>query len=347
MPPTPSKKHSTYTFGEKADVLRKLDEYASQHPDEDMSLNAQMEGADLLHFEYGTVRSWVSQKEFIYAAVKCGYAEKCRLFKDEKDIIREHIENGSEEEEEEGSEGEFDVKEVKESPSWPVVLYIPNLLGYIRIALSFIGFIYALQHSPNKALNIWIVASLLDLVDGIFARKLNQSSHFGVLLDIVADNILRTIVWISSMIEYSKTDHETSSILVCAWVAIICLEWVTFFCTQTSIQDVHWKEMESSKVPPPLWIQKVFKNNFQTLPGIVTVYGLFVAPLGSYVRYSDPKLTVTWPAQLLSEQHVSILIIIAYVGRVLSAMVELWFCKTYIDGVIARDDIKSTKEKDP
>ena len=344
MAPTPSKKHSSYTFGEKADVLRKLDEYTSQHPGEDMSLMAQMEGAGLLHFEYATVRSWLSQEELIYAAVKCGYAEKCRLFKDEKDIILEQIENGSDEEE--GSEEEeCDENEDMKSSSWPVVLYIPNLLGYIRILLSFIGFNYALQHSPNKALNIWIVASLLDLVDGIVARKLNQSSHFGVLVDIVADNILRTIVWISTMIEYSKTDHETSSIVVCAWVAIICLEWVTFFCTQTSIQDVHWKEMESSKVPPPLWVQGVFKNNFRTLPGIVTVYGLFVAPLGSYIRYSGPTLTATWPGQILSEQNVSILIMIAYVGRVLSAMVELWFCKTYI-GVIARDDMKSTKEKD-
>ena len=79
------------------------------------------------------------------------------------------------------------------------------------------------------------------------------------------------------------------------------------------------------------------------------MYGLFVAPLGSYVRYSDPKLAVTWPGQLLPEKYVSILNMIAYVGRVLSAMVELWFCKTYIGGVIARDDMnmKSTKEKDP
>ena len=143
MAPTPSKKHSSYTFGEKADVLRKLDEYTSQHPDEDMSLMAQMEGAGLLHFEYATVRSWLSQEELIYAAVKCGYAEKCRLFKDEKDIILEQIENGSDEEEgSEEEEEECDENEDMKSSSWPVVLYIPNLLGYIRILLSFIGFNY-------------------------------------------------------------------------------------------------------------------------------------------------------------------------------------------------------------
>eukprot|EP00581_Thalassiosira_minuscula_P005554 CAMPEP_0183735082 /NCGR_PEP_ID=MMETSP0737-20130205/45618_1 /TAXON_ID=385413 /ORGANISM="Thalassiosira miniscula, Strain CCMP1093" /LENGTH=288 /DNA_ID=CAMNT_0025968733 /DNA_START=41 /DNA_END=904 /DNA_ORIENTATION=+ len=241
------------------------------------------------------------------------------------------------------SDNNFEAKSViKEtaSSSWPVALYVPNLLGYLRIILSFWGLNCAQQQRSNNALNIWIIASLLDLFDGLAARKLNQCSQFGVVLDIMADNILRTIIWIASMIEISKSEENNGMCIVWATI-IICLEWITMFCSQQKSQpnqkedqEVHWKdvkrkaaESDTSKRPPPFFVQAVFKNNFRTIPGIFAIYGLFVAPFGTYVWYADllDKADINMSLlRFLSRETASILIQISYAGRFLSAMVELW-----------------------
>lgn len=246
------------------------------------------------------------------------------------------------------------VHQTKQSSSWPVALYIPNLFGYLRILLSFYGFNLALKQQPNKALNLWITAALLDLVDGLAARKLNQCSQFGMVLDVVADNILRSIVWFASIIELLK-HNPTKTHQACVWTAIIFLEWVTMFCSQSNRgnkkdnQHIHWKDVHKrsdnldSHGPPPLWVQAVFKNNFRTLPGVLVVYGLFVAPFGSYVWYSD-NFDISRLNALLSIGVIRTLIQIAYVGRCLSALVEAWLCYDFIRDVIAKDKHKDAKE---
>ena len=251
-------------------------------------------------------------------------------------------------------------KGVKESSlsSWPVALYIPNLLGYLRIILSFLGLKHALQQKIHNALGIWIAAASLDLIDGVAARSLNQCSQFGILLDIMADNILRTIIWISAMIESSKSG-PTRENGICLWaVIIICLEWITMFCSQNNQtnqegdQHAHWKDVKRKSAEsetnrsPPFWVQAVFKNNFRSLPGIFAIYGLFVAPFGTYIWYADRLHKTTWPSQLLSERNMSILIKTSYVGRFLSAMVELWLCYEHLGGIIVRDKRHHMKQKD-
>ncbi|KAL7539435.1 hypothetical protein ACHAXR_009298 [Thalassiosira sp. AJA248-18] len=252
-----------------------------------------------------------------------------------------------------------DEVKISSSSSWPVALYIPNLLGYLRIVLSFYGLKHALRQHPHKALNIWITAALLDLFDGVAARWLNQCSQFGIFLDIAADNILRTIVWISAIIETSKSQPTTGENEICVWAAIICLEWVTMFCSQNNKtnqqgdQHIHWKDVKrkvadtgSNRPPPPFWVQAVFKDNFRSLPGIFAIYGLFAAPFGTYVWYADREQKSTWPARLISENIMTILLKISYAGRLLSAMVELWLCYEFLSCVITRDRRQKLKPKD-
>ena len=149
-----------------------------------------------------------------------------------------------------------------------------------------------------------------------------------------------------------KAINDSSSFYcVYAAAAIICLEWTTMFCSQSSAAQTkqteedysHWKDakrkinVDKKKVfSPPFWVQAVFRNNFRTLPGIFAMYGLFVAPFSTYVWYADSMIE-TWPSQLFSEHVLSYLIYMSYAGRFLSAMVELWLCCEYLSGVIARD----------
>ena len=70
-----------------------------------------------------------------------------------------------------------------------VLLYVPNLIGYARV-LSTLASLTLMLTAPQH----WVVAIALyigsfvgDLFDGLVARKLNQTSTFGGLLDMVTD----------------------------------------------------------------------------------------------------------------------------------------------------------------
>lgn len=68
---------------------------------------------------------------------------------------------------------------------WPVWLYVPNLIGYARIAFC----IYAFAHynQPWKFFWYYSLGFVLDGVDGLAARALGQTSRLGAQLDMVTD----------------------------------------------------------------------------------------------------------------------------------------------------------------
>lgn len=68
---------------------------------------------------------------------------------------------------------------------WPVFLYIPNIIGYVRILLSAKAFANYL--SPWTFFTYYFISFVLDAVDGLAARKLDQSSYMGAQLDMLTD----------------------------------------------------------------------------------------------------------------------------------------------------------------
>lgn len=67
---------------------------------------------------------------------------------------------------------------------------IPNLLTLLRVALvpCFIG--ASIEGMYNVAFVIFVGAALTDILDGAIARRLNQRSRLGALLDPAADKML-------------------------------------------------------------------------------------------------------------------------------------------------------------
>ncbi|RCV33405.1 hypothetical protein SETIT_7G081500v2 [Setaria italica] len=69
-----------------------------------------------------------------------------------------------------------------------VYLYIPNIIGYFRIIINFIAFAVRYSNKPLFAI-LYFFSFVLDGVDGWFARKFNQASTFGSVLDMVTDRV--------------------------------------------------------------------------------------------------------------------------------------------------------------
>ncbi|CAL5430782.1 unnamed protein product [Camellia sinensis] len=79
-----------------------------------------------------------------------------------------------------------------------VYLYIPNIIGYIRVLMNCFAFYICFSDKKLfsvlyfvKVLNAWMCgfSFVCDALDGWFARKFNQVSTFGAVLDMVTDRI--------------------------------------------------------------------------------------------------------------------------------------------------------------
>lgn len=67
-----------------------------------------------------------------------------------------------------------------------IYLFVPNIIGYGRIVMALAAFVVAFD-SPQWFLVLYSISFILDAADGWAARKLNQSSNFGAVLDMFTD----------------------------------------------------------------------------------------------------------------------------------------------------------------
>jgi CDP-diacylglycerol--inositol 3-phosphatidyltransferase len=69
-----------------------------------------------------------------------------------------------------------------------VYLYWPNMVDYARIVLWLI-FLWVAFYQPIPAVVLYVLLDNLDALDGVLARKLNQTSKLGTALDFAIDRI--------------------------------------------------------------------------------------------------------------------------------------------------------------
>lgn len=70
----------------------------------------------------------------------------------------------------------------------PVYLYIPNIIGYVRVLMNCVAF--AICFSNKRLFSVlYFLSFVCDGVDGWCARKFNQVSTFGAVLDMITDRV--------------------------------------------------------------------------------------------------------------------------------------------------------------
>jgi len=82
----------------------------------------------------------------------------------------------------------------------PVVnssITIPNVITVVRILATPLFVIFLLQNSYGRALAVFLVAGLSDMVDGYIARNFQQKSPLGALLDPLADKLLMSASYLT------------------------------------------------------------------------------------------------------------------------------------------------------
>lgn len=73
------------------------------------------------------------------------------------------------------------------------ILNVPNILSFFRLLCVLVFLLVFFWFTPNyiPALIVFVIASLTDAIDGFVARKYNQITSLGVVLDPLADKFLK------------------------------------------------------------------------------------------------------------------------------------------------------------
>lgn len=81
-----------------------------------------------------------------------------------------------------------------QSPRWSstaIYWLIPNLIGYLRIALVVTAFCICFNY-PYWFVGLYGASQLLDGLDGYVARRLQQTTVYGAMLDMMLDRVSTT-----------------------------------------------------------------------------------------------------------------------------------------------------------
>lgn len=86
-------------------------------------------------------------------------------------------------------EENVNVKSVAINPECKEILTIPNIISFIRILLIVPFIIFFILGEYLVAFSFIVLSGISDCLDGFLARKLNQISELGKLIDPVADKL--------------------------------------------------------------------------------------------------------------------------------------------------------------
>ena len=78
---------------------------------------------------------------------------------------------------------------------WKVFFFVPNLIGYLRVICTFLSLYLGEDNLSTGGSNwgtvvvLYLMSFVGDLFDGMAARRFNQSSTYGAVLDMLTDRI--------------------------------------------------------------------------------------------------------------------------------------------------------------
>ncbi|KAL7547389.1 hypothetical protein ACHAWF_010699 [Thalassiosira exigua] len=127
-----------------------------------------------------------------------------------------------------------------------VLVFIPNIIGYLRVVLTLASITLMICRPDRWVVGIgcYVASFVGDLFDGMAARKFDQSSAFGGLLDMVTDRCSTAGLLCVLSREYA---HESTYALLFTMLIILDISshWCQMYST-TSLRQ-HHKSADGNK----------------------------------------------------------------------------------------------------
>jgi CDP-diacylglycerol--inositol 3-phosphatidyltransferase len=134
-----------------------------------------------------------------------------------------------------------------------VLLFIPNLIGYSRVVFTLSSFVLMVGFPQYwcLAISLYVSSFIGDLFDGMAARKFNQCSTFGGLLDMVTDRCSTLGILYILGGNYAPQDtHLGFPFFRLSFLMLILLDISSHWCqmhSTMSLHETHHKSQESNQ----------------------------------------------------------------------------------------------------
>lgn len=103
---------------------------------------------------------------------------------------------------------------------------IPNLLSFLRIVIVPVFAYFFMQGQYGWAVFTLVLSGLSDFFDGKIARKFNQISALGKILDPVADKLTQITLAVLLFLSFNKADDATLKAFSWVFLVFIVKEFV-------------------------------------------------------------------------------------------------------------------------
>lgn len=197
---------------------------------------------------------------------------------------------------------------------YPLHLSLPNVLTLLRIALIpvfVIVFYLPWVWAPLVAAIVFTLAALTDLLDGYFARRLNQVSPMGAFLDPVADKLMVATALVL-LVEADPTPALAIPVVIIIGreIAISALrEWMAEVGARAQVAVSMIGKIKTT-VQMTAIIMMIYRADILGLPvytiGYVLLYMAAILTLWSmmvYLRAAWPNLSGSHPAPKDEEDY--------------------------------------------
>ncbi|KAJ2806636.1 phosphatidylinositol synthase 1 (CDP-alcohol phosphatidyltransferase1) [Coemansia guatemalensis] len=141
-----------------------------------------------------------------------------------------------------------------------VFLFVPNLIGYSRVALTGAATYGMYYEHPFITFISYAASELLDVADGYYARKLGQCSKLGEVLDMVTDRCTTTVLLTYLAQLY---DCRLLAILFCLLVSLDISSHYMQMYSQLITGKTNHKQMDENAH----WILKAYYTDRRVLFG--------------------------------------------------------------------------------
>ena len=163
--------------------------------------------------------------------------------------------------------------------------YVSNLLSIIRLGLTPFIFHSIVRRSHLAALVIGGLAILTDMLDGYFARRLNQRTNLGKILDPIADKAIISAVIIALILSNSSFPRWAFGIVIVRDVLIVIANIFLFHRTQTIARSNVWGKCTTFFLATSLVLYVLADSDL--IPPFTPFYVLYVGLVFALISISN------------------------------------------------------------
>lgn len=184
---------------------------------------------------------------------------------------------------------------------WTYLLTIPNIMGYARVPLMALS-PFALSQGcvlyPPAAQ--FFNQCVLDMLDGIVARRLHRCTGFGRVLDISTDVFTEFVfMGVTCYCAFGSTTLPSYMTGHGFMVCVMLFKWYDTVGCFLCVADFDWKVV---RYPCPItrwYYASDFNNNFLYISYQVAMIAVYLVAEGAYAHWGAALLVVTAVPALL------------------------------------------------